>query len=105
MATAREKKVGSYCTRVFDDLTGMRSALEGYVHEIESMTGPEKELLITHIPHFRDLVHSIDWKLEILTRACPYEWTGFKDVEKGASVQLVEDTAKLEAVSGGYGGG
>jgi hypothetical protein len=105
MATARDIKVGNYCTRVYTELSGMKSRLLGFVHEIEDMKGPEKELLMTHIPHFRDVVSEIDWKLEILTRVCPFEWAGYKDVETVTSVQLQAETPGREEISGGYLGG
>jgi len=105
MATARDIKVGNYCTRVYTELSGMKARLLGFVHEIEGMKGPEKELLMTHIPHFEDIIRSIDWKLEILTRACPFEWAGYKDVETVTSVQLQTETQAREEISGGYLGG
>ena len=105
MATAREIKVGSYCNRMFDELTGMKARLLDFVNEIEHMDGPDKEVLITHVAHFQDIAKMIDWKLEILTRVCPYEWTGFTGVETGASVELRDEYLGNETVSGGYIGG
>ncbi|MHB8881304.1 MAG: hypothetical protein ACYC69_07300 [Thermodesulfovibrionales bacterium] len=105
MATARDLKVGNYCTRVYTELSGMKAQLQGFVHEIEAMKGPEKELLMTHIPHFRDVINAIDWKLEILGRVCPFEWTGPRDVETVSSVQLRAETPGRDEVSGGYLGG
>ena len=105
MASAREIKVGNYCTRVYTELSGMKSRLLGFVDEIESMTGPDKEMLMTHIPHFQDVIRTIDWKLEILTKVCPHDWTGHKDVETVASVELEAETPGKEVVSGGYLGG
>jgi hypothetical protein len=105
MASAREIKVGNYCTRVYTELSGMKSRLQGFVDEIESMTGPDREMLLTHIPHFQDVIRNIDWKLEILTKVCPHDWTGYKDVETVASVKLEAEPLGKDAVSGGYLGG
>jgi len=49
----------------------MKSRLLGFVNDIEHMKGPESEMLKPHIPHFHDIVKTIDWKLEIFTRVCP----------------------------------
>ena len=105
MASAREIKVGNYCTRVYTELSGMKSRLLGFINEIESMNGPDKEMLMTHIPHYQDVINTIDWKLEILTKVCPHDWTGFKDVETTASVRLEAGPREKDEVSGGYLGG
>ena len=105
MATAKDIRVGDYCTRVYAELSGMRWKLLNFVQEIEEMSGPEKEMLQTHISHFQDIIDAIDWKLEIIGRVCPYEWKGPVEVETRASVQLQEEPVKEEAVAGGYLGG
>lgn len=105
MATARDTGVVNYCDRVYTELSGMKTRLLGFVKEIEEMTGSEKDTLVPHIPHFQEIVDTIDWKLEIISKVCPFEWTGYTGVETGSSVPLQEDTFEMEKVSGGYIGG
>jgi len=47
----------------------------------------------------------MDWKLQILTTACPFEWKGLgDDVESVVSVSQPEMAGGRE-ISGGYLGG
>lgn len=105
MASVRSVGFAHYCDRMYSELNTMKSKLAGFVTEIENMRGPERELLASHVAHFRDLEKTIDWKLEILTKACPFEWSGDVDVEKTASVHVDEELSREQRVSGGYGGG
>jgi len=105
MATVKDIRVGDYCTRVYTELSGMKTKLLGFVEEIEAMSGPEKTLVLPHIPHLRDMIGTIEWKLEIITRACPTEWAAtLPDVESHVSVQVPE-TPSEDAVASGYLGG
>jgi hypothetical protein len=102
------KDVGfrNYCDSMYKELSDMKTRLLGFVREIEQMKGPEKALLESHIPHFREIVNFIDWKLEILTKVCPFDWTGYAgDVERTASVQMQEGQPEKEPIAGGYLGG
>lgn len=106
MAKERGTEVRNYCESVYTELFAMKSRLLGFVREIEQMTEPEKEQLKSHIPHFRDIVNIIDWKLEILMKVCPSEWTGYAhDVESTVSVRIPEEVPEKEQVSAGYFGG
>ncbi len=106
MANVRDEGVRNYCVAVFTELSAMKSKLLGFVREIEQMTGPAKEELKSHIPHFHDIVNAIDWKLEILMKVCPSDWTGYaRDIESTASVPVQEELPEKEEVSGGYIGG
>ena len=104
MASVKSREFRSYCDEMYKELSGMKSRLEGFVHEIEHMRGPEAEVLKPHISHFKDIVRTIDWKLEILTRVCPFDWTGYAGVEKTVSVR-VEELPEKELVGAGYLGG
>jgi len=104
MATVTSREFSNYCDAMYKELSGMKSRLEGFVHEIERMKGPEGKVLNPHIAHFQDIVRTIDWKLEILTRVCPFDWTGYAGVERTASVRVEELPAK-ETIGAGYLGG
>lgn len=105
MASVKNIEFRNYCDTMYSELSGMKSRLLGFVKEIEGMKGPEKEVLKSHVAHFRDIANTIDWKLEILTRVCPFEWTGYPGVERTASVHADEELSREQRVSGGYGGG
>jgi hypothetical protein len=106
MAVSRDINFGSYCDTVDSELTQMKSRLLGIIKSIETMSGPETQRLASHGQHLRDIVNTIDWKLEILMRVCPADWKGFGGkVESSASVQLEESPEALESIAGGYVGG
>jgi hypothetical protein len=106
MAGVKNIKFESYCDRMYTELASMRSRLLGFVKEIELMTGPEREILKPHIAHFQDIAKTIEWKLEILGRVCPFDWKGdFSDLERTVSVQIQEDFSEKDAIAGGYLGG
>ncbi len=106
MVSAKDIGFRNYCDSMYKELSGMKSRLLGFVTEIEQMTGSEKDILKSHIPHFREIVNFIDWKLEILTKVCPFDWTGYaSDVERTASVGVQKEPLEKEPVSGGYIGG
>jgi hypothetical protein len=47
----------------------------------------------------------IDWKLQLLMKACPFEWKGGgKDIERDVSVESVKKQPDID-FSGGYVGG
>lgn len=104
MATGKNIRFQSYCDEVYSELSGMKKRCLEFVKEIEGMKGSDKEMLNSHISHFNDIVKTIEWKLEILTKVCPSDWTGHSGVERTASVHLSESDER-EAVSPGYIGG
>ncbi len=105
MASVKNIEFQSYCDNVYHDLNEMKSRLLGFVKEIEQMKGPGKEMVASHVPHFHDIVRIIDWKLEILTKVCPFEWAGDKGIERTASVRVDDELSREQTLSGGYAGG
>jgi hypothetical protein len=95
-----------YCGTVYCELTDMKNRLAGIVSSIEHMTGPEKEHLMTHLPHLTDIANTIDWKLGLIMKVCPGDFAIYgRDAESPVSVRLDEDRREMEAVPGGYVGG
>lgn len=89
-----------------NELSSIKSRLLVFVKEIEQMTGSEREKLSPHVRHFNDIISFIDWKLEILTKVCPFEWTGYNtDAERTVSVLPEKDFSEKESVSAGFIGG
>ncbi len=91
MATSKNIGFESYCNRMYNELSQMRTKLLGFVSEIEQMKGPDRAMLESHISHFQDMIRTIEWKLEVLTRVCPFEWAGYQGVERTASVRLDDE--------------
>ena len=105
MASARNIGVGNYCDSVFDELTDMKSRTLDLVDCISQMKGQEKEMVKSHITHLRDIANLIDWKLEILTKVCPADWTKYsKGAENLVSVKVPEEFDREFAAAGDMGG-
>ncbi len=95
-----------YCDSLYSELSGMKTRLLDFAGQIEQMKEPEKEQLESHIPHLKEIADTIDWKLEILLKACPYDWREFdKEYESSASVPTPENQGEDESVGGGFVGG
>ena len=106
MASAKNINMKNYCDSVFDELMDAKSRILGLAACIEEMQGQEKEMLKTHIRHFHDIANTIDWKLEILTKVCPADWTKYSKGadENSVSVKAPESFEKEFAAAGDMGG-
>ena len=63
-------------------------------------------MLGSYADHLREIIHTIDWKLEVLGKACPYDWAGFcKGVDSTVSVPSTDPEKEEGDFSGGYLGG
>lgn len=106
MAVSKDISLKGYCDKVDSELTEMKSRLLDIIKEIETRPVDERKRLLSHIPHLNDLVDTIDWKLGILTKVCPIDWSGFSRVEVSVpSVELREGKLEPEPTAGGYMGG
>ncbi len=103
MASVRNMGMKDYCDTMYNELSDMKARILEFADEIDHMQGHQKETLLPHAQHFRDIARTIEWKLEILTKVCPFDWAGYRgDVEKISSVQ---ETSEKDVVAGGYLGG
>ena len=103
MGTVKDIKK-NYCDDVF---TGLSAAKNGIVEMKNNLAGvydTESELFRTYERHLSELIEQIDWKLQILSHACPYDWKGSSEYEEGVSVGPT-GTAAMPEFSGGYVGG
>lgn len=100
MASVKNIEFKEYCDAMYRELSGMKSRLLRFVSEIEGMKEPHRELLQSHITHFQDIVRTIEWKLEILTKVCPFDWKEYAGEVERASVESYEK----EPVAGYVGG-
>ena len=105
MATLKNAKVNSYCDALNNELVNMKTRIDVLREEVKKTYGLENELTRTHERHLAELSDTIEWKLRILMKACPYEWKGGdKGIESTASVGQVENITGPD-FAGGYIGG
>ena len=104
MATVKDKKVYDYCDAVNNELASMKMRIHELQDDVKKIYGPDNELARAHGRHLCELADMIEWKLQILMKACPFEWKGGdKDIES-VSVGQTEATTGPD-FSGGYVGG
>src|SRR5512139_3896636 len=101
MATVKNKGTTGYCDDVLSELAFMiQTVNELKVHAAETY-GRDSEAARVHDRHLTEIAEYLDWKLEILTKACPFDWKGLDDsVESVVSVRPPEPSDA--DVSGGY---
>jgi len=105
MGTAKDIKTREYCDEVLNELAYMIQNINDLRAEARTVYGPEGEIYRAHEKHLGELSEYIDWKLQILTTACPFAWKGMGEgVESVVSVRQPE-TAEGPDFSGGYVGG
>lgn len=101
----QEVMVQSYCDEVYTELAGMRLKILTMTDDLSAVYGEETTPFSTFKRHLEELADQIEWKLQILSHACPYEWKGSK--EKVESIVSVEqpDIVQGPEFAGGYVGG
>ena len=105
MAPGKKIQVKAFCDDVYTELAGMRLKIYTMIDELTLTYGSDSEPNRTYQRHLSELAEQIEWKLQILSHACPYDWKGsMEKVETGASVQTV-DTKTGPEFSPGYIGG
>lgn len=107
MATARETegKKKEYCDEVLGELAYMIQNIKDLREQGALAYGRESGVFREHDRHLEDLEEYIDWKLQILTTACPFEWSGLgEDVESVVSVRQPESSVAAEVSGGDMGG-
>ena len=105
MATIKNKKK-DLCNDVFSELSGIKEKLVVMRKDIARTYGGETKVFGLFDRHLRELVDQVDWKLQIMSHACPYDWTGSAEAEyeeNTVSVGPIDKT--LADFSGGYLGG
>lgn len=107
MATAKSININNYCDAVNNDLASMKMKIDELRADVKKTYGPENEVARTHERHLVELADIIEWKLQILMKACPFEWKGAdKGAERTVSVGPARKAdADAPDFSGGYLGG
>ncbi len=103
---ARSIDINDYCNNLYSEMAIMKERLGNFMSQLDAMGGKDKEKLSTHYKHLNELIHTIDWKLEIFSKECPVDWSKLgKDCESTASVPLSEEFKAKDYPSGGDAGG
>jgi len=106
MAASKDIGMDNYCSKLSTELLGLKSRLRDLMSSIELMAGPNNKFLKTHLDHLHDIEKVIDWKLEVLMRACPADWNEvYCGVENIVSVEAPDVSSGPETISAGFMGG
>lgn len=104
MATVKNTGKNEYCDEVLSELAYMIQNIHDLRAHAEDRLGKGSELARAHVRHLTEVAEYLDWKLQILTSACPFDWKGLDEgVERIVSVRQ-PDTSGPD-FSGGYVGG
>ena len=95
----------AFCDDVYRELTDMRMRILTMTEELGLTYGEESEPYHAFKRHLAELSGQIEWKLEILSHACPYEWTGSREKVESVVSVLPPETEAGPELSGGYLGG
>ncbi len=105
MARVKDISEKSFCDEVYTELSGMKKRILDMREDLARTYGTETRVFGMYERHLRELADQIEWKLQILSHACPYDWQGSVEyAENTVSVGPVEKGPEVE-FSGGYLGG
>lgn len=94
------------CDNVYTEFSGMKDRLLAMRDDLARTYGEETKIFGLIEKHLTELVDQIDWRLQILSHACPYDWKGSSESEYDENTVSV-GPAERTAIdfSGGYLGG
>lgn len=105
MATMKDIKKG-LCDEVYTELAGMKEKIIALQNKLARSYKVEDEIFGLYDRHLHELVDQIEWKLQILSHACPYDWKGSAEAEYEENTVSVGPAETFETdFSGGYVGG
>jgi hypothetical protein len=101
----KDPTVKSFCDVVYTELAGMKMKILALSDDLSMAYGDDSEPNLMFKRRLGELADQIEWKLQILSHACPYDWKGSKEaIESIVSVRQTE-TVEGPDFSGGYLGG
>ncbi len=100
-----EEMTKAFCDDVYGELEGIRLKILTMKEELEFTYGKDSEPFRHYERHLTELADQIEWKLQILSHACPYDWKGsMEKVESVVSVQPPDVSASSDLADGYIGG-
>ncbi len=103
MATVQEKK-NNFCDEVYSELDGMKKKLLAMRDDLARTYRSEGETFGLYERHLCELVEQIDWKLQILSHACSYDWKGSTEYAENIVSVGPAEISPID-FAGGYIGG
>ena len=105
MGTVKDIKKNAYCDEVLGELAYMIQSVQDLRNMLGDSYDRHSEVFKVHDRHLAELADHIDWKLQILTTACPFDWKGLgPDVQSDVSVRQPELSAVRDTPGGDIGG-
>lgn len=95
--------VKGFCDEVYTELSGMKKRMIE-LRDNALNQGAKNKIIGAYERHLSELVEEIEWKIQILSHSCPYDWKGSDDFEHTVQVKEADRTADAE-FSPGYVGG
>lgn len=106
MTAIKNINMKEYCNTLYNELDVIKSRIGKFIEQIEGFQGEDREHLGSHADQLREIIKTIDWKLEIIGKSCPVESTRFSEgAEGGVSVPAPEISDENERLAGGVAGG
>jgi hypothetical protein len=103
MGAVKDIKKG-VCDNMFSGLTDAKKKIETMRDDLARTYKAEDKLTGLYVRHLGELVEQIEWKLQILSHACPHDWEGSAEYDE--NTVSVGPAEKFETdFSGGYIGG
>jgi hypothetical protein len=103
--TAQRIEKHSVCDSLCKEMVGIKSRLGELISSIEESGELEKNLQ-GYVRHLHELIHFIDWKIEIFSKVCPVDWkTLDMNVQSTVSVPPLETSREEDLQPGGNVGG
>lgn len=105
MGTVKNIPTTNSCDAVYGRLSVMYKSIMEMRDELALAYGEKSDHFKSHERHLIELANFTEWKLNLLTKDCPFDWKGLgEDVESTVSVRAPENL-KGPDFSGGYVGG
>ncbi len=102
MATAKKIKINGYCDEVSEKLMSIKESIHMLQEDAKKVYGEDRGLSKSYVQHLCELADMVEWKLQLLMKACPFEWKGTdREYDRVASVAFSEEIAKSD-FSGAY---
>ncbi len=105
MATVKDINAKIYCDTVYTELSGMKKRIDEMRDDLGRAYSEKTELFEKFDRHLAELAGQIEWKLEILSHACPSDWKGSVEFAENVVSVPQPDAAMGPDFSGGYVGG
>ncbi len=104
MSTIKDPKATKgICNQIYGELHDMHERLQ-HLKETAGKSESEVAVLGRFRSHLDELIQALDWKIQVLSHSCSYDWQGSAEFEDNVQVSEKEKSPDKE-FSPGYMGG